>query len=135
MYRAIQTLPLIGAVIASSLLVGCSGEGVTPSVQENVAIELGFEGRTTRGDIAIKNLSSQVAGREATARLRPADMTAQGQLVDLLLGRAQYAGTYSDFDRAVEVVEDALIRSNNSDEARIIQARVERALHNFRPAR
>jgi tetratricopeptide (TPR) repeat protein len=135
MYRAIQKLPLIGAVIASSLLASCSEEVRMHSPTAESVVEIGFEGRTTSGAIATNNLSSQVSGREATARLRPADMDALGRLVDILLKRTQYLGTYSDFQRAVQVAKQAMARSEGSDAAKLISARVDSALHRFDSAR
>jgi tetratricopeptide (TPR) repeat protein len=93
--------------------------------------ELGFDGRTTNGDVAANNLSSQITGRTTAAQLRPTDMVIRAQLVELLLSRAQYLGRYSDFDHVILIAHDALIQTENTDDAKLIRAQVASALHQF----
>jgi tetratricopeptide (TPR) repeat protein len=135
MYRAINLLKLSGAIIACALFAGCGEEGRAPFGNQEASMTLGFEGRTTRGDLATRNLSSQIAGREAVVSLRPADLTARAHLVDLLLARAQYLGTYSDFDRASTLAVSLSDHQDASDALLTIQARVDNALHRFSTAR
>jgi tetratricopeptide (TPR) repeat protein len=87
--------------------------------------------RTTRGDIALRNLSDRVSTLEkAAARGAPA-LPAREQLVDALLTRAQFSGTFTDFERALEIGEGAVRDFEGDAKARLLRARTRSAVHRF----
>ena len=90
-----------------------------------------YFGATTDGDTALHNLDAQIDGREALAKRRPHDVSAKSGLVSLLLGRAQYRGTYEDFDRAFELAEAAVADQPNDAHAHALMATVLSAVHRF----
>jgi tetratricopeptide (TPR) repeat protein len=87
--------------------------------------------RTTRGDLALRNLSDRInvigkhAAREA---LRLAE---REQWVELLLTRAQFTGSFADFDRAIELAEGAVREQGTDPKALLLRARTSSAVHRF----
>jgi tetratricopeptide (TPR) repeat protein len=87
--------------------------------------------RTTRGDIALRNLSDRVSTlKKMAARGAPA-LSLREQLVDALLTRAQLTGTFADFDRALELGEGAVRDFEGEANARLLRARTRSAVHRF----
>ena len=124
------------AILFGSLaLTACGGGEAPPGPETGAAVELGVSGRTTRGDVAVSNLNSQITGREVALTLRPNDVSAKTALVELLLARTQYLGTYADFDRAVAIAREAVNSGHQADEAATLLATVSSALHRFKVAR
>lgn len=88
-------------------------------------------GRSTDGNVARKDLDARIAGiTQAVARgARMKGMRAT--LVDALLARTGYFGTYSDFDRALALADEEVALAPTSPEALTLRARVLSALHRF----
>lgn len=87
-------------------------------------------GATTPADTAVRNLGAQIAGREGILKRRE-DLQLRVAVVDLYLSRAQYLGTYDDFDRVLEHVKAALEKHPKKTEPYLMQASVAGALHRF----
>lgn len=104
-----------------------------PALEIELEIEVGP--RTTDGLIAEHNLNAQIQGlRDAAQRDLPG-LDVEGALVDALLVRAQFFGTWSDFDEALER-SDALLRLQpDSASAAELRARTLAAIHRFAEAR
>lgn len=84
---------------------------------------------TTSGEVAMRNLSSNIdAMRRALARTGSFD--AASRLVDSLLTRARYTGSYSDFSEAQDLAAE-LTRDSRRFEPLVLRARVRSALHDF----
>ena len=84
---------------------------------------------TTSGEIAVLNLHSNIDGlRRALARTGSFDVASR--LTDLLLTRARYLGSYSDFAEAQQLAEQ-LVQGNQRADALVLRARVRGALHDF----
>jgi tetratricopeptide (TPR) repeat protein len=87
--------------------------------------------RTTRGDIALRNLSNQIAGLEKRAAKGALSLPARTQLVDALLTRTQFVGTFGDFARVRELGEGAVRDFPGKPKALLLRARAASAVHRF----
>jgi len=94
-------------------------------------VEIDTERVSTPGDLAADNLSSQIAGRLAFLDRRPDDLAIRGQVVGLLLSRAHYTGSYSDFDAALALAEGSVARFPDRSESFAQRAAALGALHLF----
>lgn len=90
-----------------------------------------YAGPTTDGAVAIDNLDAQIAGREDLVARRPHDLAARRTLVDLLLARTLFRGTYDDFDVALGHAEAALTSHPEEPAAHALLATVLIAVHRF----
>lgn len=117
------------AALAFSLF-GCGG----PNGEEHPTALQSHEGQTTDGTVALNNLSAQIRGHERSLAARPHDRSVRASLVQLLLLRTQYAGSYSDFDRALELAGDGIARHPEDASAHIALARALAAVHRFEEA-
>ena len=87
--------------------------------------------RTTHPDIALRNLDFQVNRARLLAQRQPRDAEAVRGLLDQLLTRAQFLGSYSDYDEALTVTERLLERLPDDPLAKLERARVLERLHRF----
>ena len=90
--------------------------------------------RTTDGEIAVNNLNAQIVGVTKSAKANPRYLPFQSSRVYRLMTRADFLGTYSDFDDALEAAEAAVRAQGNDPEAWLLRAYVYSALHRFEPA-
>lgn len=91
------------------------------------------EQRTTRGELAVKNLDDRIATLEARSS-GSSDLQARTRLSDLLLTRVQFLGTFSDFTRVDDVARGALGDFPNESGAHLLEARALSAVHRFSEA-
>lgn len=90
---------------------------------------------TTDGTIAQANLDAQIDGLRSAAARSFAGPDVEGALIDALLVRAQFFGTWADFDEALER-SDAMLRQQPDNMAAIERrARSLSAVHRFSDAR
>lgn len=89
---------------------------------------------TTSGEIAIANLSAQIAGQERLLTRRPGSVAEIAALVELLQARAQYTGSVGDFRRVAQLGELAVRSVPGDAEARMARASSRAALHRFAAA-
>jgi tetratricopeptide (TPR) repeat protein len=122
--------------LISLALLGC-GDAVTPTegpVQPTLAAPaLGFSGRTTPAATAIANLSAGIDGRRAQLARQPQQHVVRAALIDALLTRAAFLGTFDDFYEADQLSQAAMTR--HGDAARVLRAKVLAAVHQFDAAR
>jgi tetratricopeptide (TPR) repeat protein len=87
--------------------------------------------RTTRGDLALRNLSDHIDTLGKRAARAPLLLPEREQWVDLLLTRVQFTGSFADFDRAIEVAEGAVRDFGHHPRAFRTRARAASAVHRF----
>jgi tetratricopeptide (TPR) repeat protein len=119
--------------VALGLCVACrrspapssgAGEGVPAAVSQ----------RTTRGDIALRNLNDRIQQLEKHGASRSLELPLREQLVEALLTRVQFRGTYADFDRVREIADAAVRDLPNRPEPLQLRARAASAVHRFEDA-
>jgi hypothetical protein len=86
---------------------------------------------TTSPTLAVTNLSSQVDSARLRVERLPRDISARENLVDLLLARSQFLGSYQDFDLVFETVNGALAMDLAPARTAVLHARVLSAVHEF----
>lgn len=91
--------------------------------------------RTTDGSIAEHNLTAQIRGLRDAAERGFAGPEIEDALVNALLVRAQFFGTWSDFDEALRRSESRTADEPASASAFELHAKVLSAVHRFEPAR
>ncbi len=91
--------------------------------------------KTTDGDIAARNLSAKIDGLEAALVLAPERQDVRGPLIGSLIARAQFFGTWHDFDRALELSDAWLTAAPASLEATRARIHSLMAVHRFADAR
>lgn len=87
--------------------------------------------RTTHPDIALRNLDHQIEQARRILRVRPHDPDGVSNLLDHLLNRVQFRGSYSDFDAALAITEGLLSALPNDPGAGLARARILERLHHF----
>jgi tetratricopeptide (TPR) repeat protein len=90
--------------------------------------------RTTRGDLALRNLSDRIDTLGKRSRRAPLLLPERVQWIDLLLTRVQFTGSFGDFDRALEIAEAAVRDFDNNPNAFRARARAASAVHRFADA-
>jgi tetratricopeptide (TPR) repeat protein len=122
------------ALLAAGLLFACSrspaptsGSGGAPALPSAPTVRQ----KTTRGDIALRNLTDRIGVLEKQAAQRAQPLAVREQLATALLQRAQFVGTFDDFTRVLELA-DAAVRDFPGDKAALLlRARAESAVHRF----
>jgi Flp pilus assembly protein TadD len=89
---------------------------------------------TTRGDIAVGNLSAQIDGQERMLRSGASSVSTLSALVELLQARAQYTGSVLDFRRIAALGEAAVRAAPGNADALLARASSEAGLHRFTAA-
>ncbi len=90
--------------------------------------------RTTSPAIAVRNMNAQISSMQRRVETFPNDIGSRGVLVDLLLNRTKFLGSYDDFDRALALVEDAKQHAKEHASAgrvALLHAKVLSAVHRF----
>jgi tetratricopeptide (TPR) repeat protein len=90
--------------------------------------------RTTRGDIAVRNLSGRIQGLERQLLRPQTELATYAQLVDLLLSRTQFLNSFADFARVRELADAALREFPDQAQAHLLRARSFSAVHRFAEA-
>jgi tetratricopeptide (TPR) repeat protein len=86
---------------------------------------------STDGELALRNLDSQIDARLASVARRPEIFEVRRDAVGLLLSRSHYLGAYDDFVRAGELADEALAMRPNDPIALSMAADVASAVHRF----
>lgn len=87
--------------------------------------------KTTSGAIAVGNLNDRLVGLKQRVRARPEDLKAAVVMVESLLERAAFLGTYDDFDSAVAIAETAVKAHPADPNAWLLRAKLRSHLHAF----
>lgn len=90
--------------------------------------------RTTRGDLALRNLSDRIDTLGKRSGRAPLLLPEREQWIDLLLTRVQFTGSFGDFDRAIEIAEGAVRDFGDKPNAFRARARAASAVHRFADA-
>jgi len=127
----------LSALIASGGLA-CKRSSAPPSGADGLSAAMAAPSavrqRTTRGDLALRNLNGRIDTVSRRAQRRPLRLPEREQWVDALLTRVQFTGSFADFDRVIEVAEGA-VRDHASDpKAYLLRARAASAVHRFADA-
>jgi tetratricopeptide (TPR) repeat protein len=122
----------LALVIAAVCLAdaGCSKERA-PSAK--VEAEASAAVRTTRGELAVRNLDDRINTLEGRMSGK-VDLPARTRLCDLLLTRVQFLGTFADFARVSEIAQAASRDFPEQGGAHLLQARALSAVHLFSEA-
>ena len=122
------------------LLVAECGSGGPPAeaepeaeraLEEPSPAEVALDTRvTTRSDIAVRNFQARVEALREQQRRAPQDLALRATLVEHLLARATFLGTFDDFDEA-----DTLSRGREGPEGALLRASFLSAVHRFEEAR
>jgi tetratricopeptide (TPR) repeat protein len=127
---------LLAASIALASCVACDQKSAPAHGAGSTAL-LAAESvpqRTTRGDIALSNLTHRIVTLEKRAEHGPLALRAREQLVDALLNRVAFTGTFDDFERARELGESSVRDFGRDAKAYLLRARTRSALHLFEDA-
>lgn len=87
--------------------------------------------RTTSPAIAVNNLNAQIVAMQKRVERMPGNMAARKGLIDLLLNRTKFLGSYDDFDTALAVAMEASKYSSATGSVALLHAKVLSALHRF----
>lgn len=129
--RWVRTLALLPALVA-----GCGGGGDPASATDEAApqerpVEVALDTRVaTRSDIAVSNFLARVEGLRERLRRFPGDQALRAMLVEHLLARAAFLGTFDDFDEV-----DALTAEQPGADGALMRASFLSAVHRFDEAR
>lgn len=127
----------ITALLAS---LGCGSQEPRPSDADGeVAPDSGYDvpraasvqQATTPGDVALKNLAGRIDTATAWLAAHPDDAITRTNLVEALLTRAQFVGSYGDFDVAQRTIEEAVVADPNDAEPLLLRAALNAATHRF----
>lgn len=122
---------LLMALIAFGCGAGAEPtNGSAPNILPPPVIDTSpYPRQTTAPQTAIQNLQSQVAAYEEILKSTPGNAFVRSALVDALLARTAFLGSYRDFDLALQTVADWPLEDAESQ--RLAHARVLSALHRF----
>ena len=95
------------------------------------SVPLGFDERTTEGDVALQNLQTQVASLTRLVEGNSGGIGLRSQLVTALLLRTAFTGAYDDFAVAEATSEELVRLAPDHPTAHIARASVLGALHRF----
>lgn len=90
--------------------------------------------RTTRGDLALRNLSDRIDTLRKRAAKGPLRLQLREQLTDQLITRTQLLGTFDDFTLALENAESAVRDFPADARAWLLRARSLASVHRFEEA-
>jgi len=88
----------------------------------------------TDSRLAVGNLDAQIQEHEKAHARTPERLQFIATLVGFLETRAQYSGRLSDYDRALELAQEAVERAPEDGSSFVLRARVRSALHQFSAA-
>jgi len=104
--------------------------GSTPGAPEGSA-QVSVRQRTTRGDLALRNLTDRVDTLEKRIVKQPQQTQLREQLVDALILRSQLLGTFDDLSRALELAEQTLTEHPRQPKLLELRASALSAVHRF----
>lgn len=106
-----------------------------PDASSELDLEVVVGPRTTDGSIAERNLTAQIRGLRDAVERGFAGPEVEDALVHVLLVRAQFFGTWSDFDEALRRTQSRTADDSASASAFELHAKVLSAVHQFKLAR
>ena len=125
------------ALLAAGLLLACrkspapvSGSGGASALPAAPSVKQ----KTTRGDIALRNLSDRIEVLEKQSAKQAQPLAVREQLATALLQRVQFLGTFDDFTRVIEIAEGAVRDFPGQASALLLRARAASAVHRFEDA-
>lgn len=102
---------------------------IEPVPVEPVPIDTGRT--STDGELALRNLDSQIGARLASVERRPEILEVRRDAVGLLLSRSHFLGAYDDFVLATELADEAIVLRPDDPIALSIASDVASAVHLF----
>ncbi len=90
-----------------------------------------FGAQTTSGTVALGNLDSQINSYRAQAKRLKGSLLMVAPLIDLLLTRTQFIGSYDDFTEALSLATAAVAAEPDNPKAHLMHASVLGAVHRF----
>ncbi|MBT9556515.1 MAG: hypothetical protein IV100_10820 [Myxococcales bacterium] len=109
-------------------------EQVLPPVfPEPTPVRLG--GMTTDGKAARADLNARIDGLGEALAVAPDSIDLRRNLVDTLLARTAYFGTYTDFDTAMALADEGVALAPKGPDALLLRAQVLSSVHRFAEAR
>jgi tetratricopeptide (TPR) repeat protein len=128
-----NTVALALVIAAVSVAhAGCSKSGApSGKVEGEASAPVGR--RTTRGELAVRNLDDRINTLEARVAGK-SDLQTRTRLCDLLLTRVQFLGTFADFARVDDIARAALRDFPEQGGAHLLHARALSAVHLFSEA-
>lgn len=115
-------------VPAVLVTAGCSTTSDPDPLPEPRTVELD-DRRTTEPDVAIGNFQAQIESLRTRLEITPDDFGVRSILVDRLLARTAFLGTYDDFAEVDALTEAAL--DPESPDTLLLRASYLRAVHEF----
>lgn len=110
------------------MAAGCSTTSDPDPLPEPRTVELD-DRRTTEPDVAVGNFQAQIESLRTRLEIRPNDFSIRSILVERLLARTQFLGTYDDFAEVDALTADAM--DPESPDALILRSSYLRAVHHF----
>lgn len=142
--RLVQTFFKRLAVFGALSLAGCNSDPSDPGTLSNPSKDPGAAWtddhpgpphdevqRTTPGATALSNLDARISGLETRLERTPGDVSTALLLGDLLLTRAQFAGTFDDLARADELADSLQDLAPIDSRVRSFAASSLSAVHEF----
>ncbi len=93
-----------------------------------------LERKLTTSELAVRNLNSAIKARQRAYEAAPESITISQTLVDMLLTRSQFMGTFKDLDQALEVSQKLLKAHPKDTRALELRAQTYQAVHRFADA-
>lgn len=124
--RSVAIITLLGTLT----LWSCKNEQNAPPSTHEGGASL-YSRPTTSGHIAVNNLNAQLRGITKSAELNPRVLQFQSKWADLLSLRADFTGSYEDFDDLVEIAQRAVETHPKDANAYLLRAGVNASLHRF----
>jgi len=125
---ALGTLVLSGFAACKRSPAPAAGAG---SLDAELSAPSAVPQRTTRGDIALRNVGDRIGVLDKHAARKALLLPEREQYVDQLLTRVQFTGSFDDFDRAIDVAESAVRDFGADPKAYLLRARTASAVHRF----
>lgn len=122
-------LALTLSIVGLSGVIACGGQ-----VEHEAPLALASDPPSTDGDVALRNLGAQISGLTRVVARQPGALGLHSQLSGLLLSRAAYEGSFSDFDTSLALAQAASDRYPESAEAALMEADALQATHAFHVA-
>jgi len=124
----------LAALFAAGLLLCCRKSPAPASGSGGASAEVSapsVKQKTTRGDIALRNLGDRIGVLEKQAAKAVQPLPVREQLATALLQRAQFLGTFDDFTRVITLADAAVRDFPGQASALLLRARAASAVHRF----
>ncbi|MBL4633179.1 MAG: tetratricopeptide repeat protein [Kofleriaceae bacterium] len=130
---------LLGIAAASAACTGGTSQqeaadNSASQESKEVTVTRAKSRRTTSPAIALRNMHAQISSMQRRVETFPSDIGSREVLVDLLLNRTKFLGSYDDFDMALALAKDAKQHAKEHASAgrvALLHAKVLSAVHRF----